>query len=809
MTSREDILKMVGAGKGHVHLTGICGIGMAGLALLLKSRGLKVSGCDLSVSPISGWLRARGMSVAASHDPSHISRGVKWVVRSSAVPSDAPEITAAAEMEVPVFKRGETLAALLEGVESVAVAGTHGKTTTTGLITQVLRSCGCHPSFCIGGEIPVLGGVAGIGSGKTLVVEADESDGTLSCYAPGCAVITNIEPDHMEHFGSMDALRRCFGDLVKKTTGSVIYCADDLEAAALCKGLLKSTSYGFSRTADVRGTCVEMESESSTFTVAQNGESLGKIRLPLPGRHNIENALAAIAVALGKGLEFGRISRALSKVELPRRRFEKAVCTGELLVISDYGHHPSEISVLVAAAKRLASSRGHAASPRIRAVFQPHRYSRTLALGPHFPGAFSGINEVVLVPVYAASEKVVSGGSIFDLYSEWRIQKTGARAHGKKVGIPGSKTMWAANLSGIQPPGRRPSVPPVLLAGSLDQAWQYFRRTQCKGDTLLVVGAGDVERIAGWAKTECAEEGKKAARRKRRPAGVLSGLDLEDTVIRFDESLARKTTFRVGGTADIWMEIGTTGDLRKVIRYAARHDLPFRIVGGGSNVLASDLGVRGITARLTGAVFKRIESDRKTVVAGAGVALARLLTWLEQNGWAGLEFLEGIPGTVGGALRMNAGAWGDEIGKHVSLVRSVDQAGAVRVLRQPEFAYRKGVSSPGIIEAVFNLNMGGKPQTIKRRRTEIAAKRTWMNGLHCAGSVFRNPPGDFAGRLIEKAGLKGAVVGGAAISTRHANVIVTGQKACASDVLALIGKVKTEVKLKFGIDLESEVVILQ
>lgn len=769
-------------------MAGICGVGMAGLALLLRSRGLKVSGCDLNVSPIAGWLTGRGIGVAAGHDPSHISGGVRWVVRSSAVPPDAREMKAALSRGVPVFKRGETLAALLEDTESVAVAGTHGKTTTTGLITQILRACGRGPSFCIGGEIPVLGGVAGAGSGETLVVEADESDGTLSLYAPDFAVITNIEPDHMEHFGSMDALRCCFGELAKNTRRRVIYCADDPESTALCKGWTRSISYGFAGTAAVRGTGVAVGGESSTFTVVRDGVGLGKVRLPLPGRHNVANALAAIAVTLEMGLEFDRIRKALAGVELPKRRFEKAVCRRDLLVISDYGHHPSEIRALVAAVKNLERARRRSRERRIRAVFQPHRYSRTLALGAQFPGAFRGVDEVVLVPVYAASENIVSGGTIFDLYAQWRDRQTLAQEHGAA--------------------GRSRDAPPVLLAGSLEQAWQYFRRTQCRGDTLLVVGAGDVEKIAEWARGEPEGRRKASAASRKTAAGLVHRLEVEATSIRFDEPLARKTTFRVGGRADIWMDIGTTGDLRKVIRHAASGNLPFRLIGGGSNVLAGDLGVRGISARLTGGEFRRIGSDGSAVVAGAGVPLARLLAWLEKNGRTGLEFLEGIPGTVGGALRMNAGAWGGEIGKHVVWIRCVDDSGDVRLLTKPEFAYRQGVACRGIIEAAFTLRRG-EPAAIRKRRVEIAGRRAWMKGLHCAGSVFRNPPGDFAGRLVEGAGLKGMVVGGAAISTEHANVIVTGKGACASDVLALIGKARTEVKLKFGVDLETEVEILE
>lgn len=772
---------MIRTGSGHVHLAGICGVGMAGLAVLLKSRGLKVSGCDLAVSSVAEWLKGRGIAVAAGHDPAHLAGGVRWIIRSSAVPRESAEIKAAARLGVPVLMRGETLAALLDGFESVAVAGTHGKTTTTGLITQILRACGRDPSFCIGGEIPSLGGVAGIGSGKALVVEADESDGTLSRYTPDYAVITNIEQDHVEHFGSMDALRRCFGKFVQSTRKAVIYCADDPGATALCEGWIKAISYGFADNAAIRGTRIIPGAESSRFTVSSKGRRLGSVRLPLPGRHNVANALAAIAVALEMGLKFGPVQKALAKVGLPKRRFEKAVCTRDQLVISDYGHHPSEIRALLAAVKPLDRSRRHGRG-RIRAVFQPHRYSRTLALGSQFPGAFSGADEVVLVPVYAASEHVISGGTISDLYTQWRAQQTGGGAHG--------------------------TIPPALLAGSLEQAWQYLGATQRNGDTLLVVGAGDVEKIAGWAKAACAGKRNTLSLPRRAAGGRrLVGLRVEASSIRCDEAMAPKTTFKVGGCSDVWIEIGSVGDLQRVIRYSRGRNMQFRIIGAGSNILACDTGVRGISARLTGEEFKRIERDGLVVTAGACVPIVRLLGWLERNGLAGLEFLEGVPGTVGGAIRMNAGAWGHDVGEYVSWVRQVDADGEVRLLRHPEFAYRRGMVSGAVVEAAFKLRPGTRAG-IAGNRMRIARKRAWMKGLRCAGSVFRNPPGDHAGRLIEKAGLKGKVVGGASISRRHANVIVTQKGACASDVLALIGLARTAVKLKFGVDLETELEIL-
>jgi len=753
---------------------------MAGLAVLLKARGLKVTGCDLVPSSLADWLGSRGIRVAAEHAPSHITKDVRWVIRSSAVPVSAPEIKTARRRRCGVFRRGETLAAIVNGLESVAVAGTHGKTTTTGLITQILVACGKDPSFCIGGEVRSLGGVAGCGSGGTLVVEADESDGTLELYRPDYAVITNIEADHMEHFGSMAALRDCFRRFMNQTRRKVVYCADDTGASMLCAGSPGGISYGFSKCAMIRGVAVKLRGGSSIFSVTRDGCRLGGVCLPLPGLHNVANALAAITVSLEMGLGFEEVRKALGRVVLPRRRFEKVIDDGDLVVISDYAHHPSEIQSLVSAARRLGRK-------RILAVFQPHRYTRTLALGPDFASAFAGVDEVVLAPVYAASEPVISGGTSADLYIAWRK---------------------------LQPAS---GAPPVMLAGSLEQAWDYYSTVLRKGDLLLVVGAGDVEQIAHWAGKEyrkrCKAETQGAANKAAKlvfdsRCSSVSGLRLEKTCISFNESMARKSTMRVGGSADVWMDIGSKRDLVRIFKKAVEMRVPFGIIGAGSNLVVSDLGVRGITARLSGAEFKSIQPAGDTVICGAGLPLAQLLAWLEKHGMGGLEFLEGIPGTVGGAVSMNAGAFGGETGHHVEWIRIMDGKGKIRLIGKPEFGYRSGVRCPAVLEVCFRVECAARTE-IRARRKLFSGRRSWMRGMRCAGSVFRNPPDDHAGRLIELAGLKGTTAGGAMISTRHANVIETGKNANASDVIALLEKARTEVRLKHGVNLENEVLVME
>lgn len=760
---------MIAAGTGHVHFAGICGVGMAGLAVLLKARGFRVTGCDLMINKLAGWLRERGIEVTERHSPSHLTPDVQWVVRSAAVPETSDEIKAAKELNIPVFKRGEVLPALLAGTSSVAVSGTHGKTTTTTFIAQVLNAAGLAPSFCIGGEVEPLGGVARAGTGTLTVVEADESDGTLALYTPEIAVVTNVEFDHMEHFASVEAFEDCFRTFVRQTRRRVIYCADDPRASKICRARDNTTSYGFSHEATLRAELTSERSVSTGFQVIYHGTELGLFTVPAPGHHNVLNALACLAVGLELGLAPDILKEALAKVVLPRRRFDRIIDRDDVTVISDYAHHPSEVAALIRAARRLDR-------PRILGVFQPHRYTRTLALGADFPPAFAGLDEIVLCPVYAASEDPLPGGAIWDLY-------THCRNH------PGLK---------------------VSVAPSLRNAWEYVRGQLRLGDLLLVIGAGDVERIAGWARDDL-------GRHRIEELGSLVGqailqIDLQSSRVRGGEPLAHRTTLGVGGAADLWVEIDTEEDLIKTAKWTQGHCIPLQILGGGSNILISDLGVRGVVARLTGEPFRRISARDGLVVAGAGVPLALLLGWAEEQALSGLEFLESIPGTVGGAVGGNAGAWGTAIAERIAWVRVLDREGRMGVVKRADldFAYRSCpmLRDQIIVEVAFRLSPGDAGK-IRQTRAEIAGRRAWMKGLRSAGSVFKNPTGGFAGQLIEQAGLKGFTVGGASISMHHANVIVTQPGARASDVQAVLEKARIEVKRRTGVALETEIKIME
>lgn len=406
----------------RIHMIGIGGIGMAGLAFLLKERGHCVSGCDEQENRQTAWLREKGIPVLIGHDRSHLA-DAEWIIRTTAVPDAHPEVVNA---KVPVNRRGEVLPALLRDRFTIAVSGTHGKTTTTSMIAQIL-GCG----YCIGGEVPGFDGVAK--DGDIMVVEADESDGTIANYHPDIAVITNIEYDHMEHHANVEAFEACFKKFIANTKQKIVYCAEDPAAARLCKNNPKAVPYGF---------------QVSDF----------KFQVSLPGRHNRLNAMAAAAVC-GKWKSVEEITQALAGLKPVRRRFER-VFEGDYTIISDYAHHPTEIRALIQTTLETLKPK------RLLGVFQPHRYTRTKALMDDFPPAFQGLEKLWLLPVYAASEKPLAGGTSEDLMNR-----------------------FSGDFKNR-----------IKIFQTLEKVWQDIQSELRAGDVLLIIGAGDIEQLAEWAR---------------------------------------------------------------------------------------------------------------------------------------------------------------------------------------------------------------------------------------------------------------------------------------------------------------------
>ena len=678
----------------RVHLVGVGGVGMAGLAVLLKARGCEVSGCDLRRTPRTDWLQGLGVRVGFGHDPAHVA-DVDEVVATPAVRRDSPELAAAGGR---VRSRGEVLAEIVSGTaDSIAVCGSHGKTTTATWIARLLLALGEDVSWAVGGETgdfpvanvpssPRVASVRAVPSvpSSPLVVEADESDGTLALYHAGTLVVTNCDYDHPDHFKTREEYIACF-DAARRNAADVV---DDPVALEPLAGPLGLDALGLAP-------------------------------------HNRRNALMAAEVARRRGHPIAAIAAALPHVvaHLPDRRFQR-VSDG---VYADYAHHPTEMKCAVASARIVC--RG-----TLRVLFQPHRYSRTKALLADFPAAFAEADEVVVCPTYAAFEDQVEGGGSADLYAacrDWDGSRTEARRHGERG---------------------------LYLARSCEEAWEHARNSMRDGDVTLLLGAGDIIDLVPRVQAD--------VRQDRLRASV-------PPCERFAHAHRRR----------VW-------------------------IGAGTNTWKSDLNLS----------VDYVKTAGRAGMAGAALVAEhpKLIPWMA-----------GIPGTVGGWIKMNAGAFGHSVSEALEAVK-VD--GRWVAAEDCGFGYRtsaikgeiqdfrlkesdqsdkrdQGDTSPlnsAPASGLSRLSRPSRPEAAAATPCDYLSRRVKFPA-GTFGSFFKNPPGDFAGRLLESVGAKGMRVGGAFVWDGHANVIVRGDGATASDVLALAQILAERVRLRLGVALETEV----
>jgi len=443
-------------GRSHrIHFVGIGGAGMSGLAEVLLNMGYPVSGSDLKASEITHRLVERGGRVFIGHAATNVE-GAQVVVYSTAVRPENPELIAARAAQVPVIPRADMLAELMRMKYGVAVGGAHGKTTTTSLIATVLARGGLDPTIVVGGRLHALGANARLGYGEFLVAEADESDGSFLRLSPALAVITNIDREHLDHYEDMDDIRSAFLDFANRVPfyGVSVLCVDDAEVRGMLHGVTKRTLlYGTRPEAAVRAEGIELMPHGSRFRVSHDGKALGGIELRIPGRHNVLNALAAVAVGLEVEVGFGHIAEALATFPGVSRRFETRGETGGVRVVDDYGHHPTEIAATLAAARGLGG--------RVLVLFQPHRYTRTQALQREFGGCFGEADRVWVLDIYAAGEAPIRGISAQTIVDSAHQQ--GARQ--------------------------------VSPAGSATDAVAAVVAEARPGDTVLTLGAGDVWKL--------------------------------------------------------------------------------------------------------------------------------------------------------------------------------------------------------------------------------------------------------------------------------------------------------------------------
>jgi UDP-N-acetylmuramate--alanine ligase len=394
-----------------IHFVGIGGIGMSGIAEVLLNLGYRVSGSDLKQSEITERLAALGGEIHYGHARENI-RGADVVVISSAVREENPEVVEARELLVPVIPRAEMLAELMRMKYGLAIAGTHGKTTTTSMVSTLLGHAGIDPTVVIGGRLDSIGSNARLGQGKFLVAEADESDGSFLKLSPTIAVVTNIDADHLDFYSGIDEIKRTFVEFINKVPfyGLAVLCIDSENVAAIIPRVQKRfITYGLTSQADFRASDIRIEGMRTTFTAHFRGERLGDISFNMPGAHNVMNALAATAVAMELNIPFNVIQEGFRDFGGVGRRFQVKGEPGGVMVVDDYGHHPVEIRATLAAAK------GGWRDRRLVVAFQPHRYSRTKELFDEFVTAFYDADVLVLTDIYAAGEEPIPGVSAAEL----------------------------------------------------------------------------------------------------------------------------------------------------------------------------------------------------------------------------------------------------------------------------------------------------------------------------------------------------------------------------------------------------------
>lgn len=751
-----------GAEPKRVHLIGVAGSGMSGLAGLLLALGHRVSGSDKVDTAEVRRLQGEGLVFHCPHS-AEIVRDVEIVIYSSAVKKGNPAYDEAVRLEKPLVRRAEALAALMAIRRGILVAGMHGKTTTSAMAAHVLRAGGLRPCHYVGAEIPILGTNAHWDQqGEYFVAEGDESDGTIALFRPEHTIVLNIEEEHLDHYADLAAIENVFRQLLDQTHGKIFYCIDDPNTTRLCETRAGGISFGSSCRADYRYETPQSHQFQSRFEVYQRGERLGEITLNVPGRHNVSNATSVIALAMELGLEFPTVVAALESFRGARRRFEFKHRGPRYSVVDDYGHHPSEIRATLETARA-----GH--HGRVIAMFQPHRYTRTQALREEFGQAFQSADVVVVADVYPASEPPMAGVS-----GQTIVDALHRHGHPNAVYEPAFRKM-AAKVGALLMPG----------------------------DLLVSLGAGNIHEVG---------------------SELVSDLSLLEAVqdalgqeglARLYEPLSKHTTLRVGGPAQLWAEPTTEAAFARLIKLADHHRLPVFVIGRGSNLLVKDGGIRGLVIHPNGGDFARVDvnTEKQEITAGVAVGLKRLCGAAAKAGIGGFEWMEGIPGAVGGSLRMNAGAMGIETFDQVVQVRVVDEQGQIReiVPGEMEIRYREvpSLKKTYALAATFRGHVSSADE-IQRLLDQATVKRKTSQPVAAsAGCIFKNPSRECpAGKLVQELGLKNANVGAARVSEIHGNFIVNDGGASAADLLALIELIKRQALAARRIHLHTEVQVV-
>ncbi len=750
----------------RVHIVGVGGAGMSSLAVLLREYGCEVSGCDVANPGVLRQLREMGVGVSDHHDAAHVEYAdvVLW---SPAIARDHAELLAAQATGRVLLARRTVLAELATMTRLIGVAGTHGKTTTTSMLAHITAAAGRDDGRLLGAGVRGLGFGGHYGAGD-LLAEVDESYGAFAELAPYALGLLNVEADHLDHYGTLENLEAAFHGVLARTTGPVVVWGDDPGAARVAAGLAREViSVGTDASSWWRLEDEVLERRGGRARLV--GPVDLEIELAVTGRHNLINASVAAALAVAVGVEASHVSDGLRRFRGAPRRFEHVAQWRGVDVVDDYAHLPGEIVASVHAARA-------AGYQHVVAVFQPHRVTRTLLIGADFAPAFDALDEVIVTDIYHAGEpnaEGVTGQFLADFVNE-RARTT---AH------------YVATLSDA--------------ARALEQ-----RRAPL--DLVLILGAGDVTRVLEHLTDVTRPPAGEAPAPARRGAPHDAPFLGASHRVRYDEPVGPRTTYRVGGSVAALVSWSSDADVAAFSSPLVSSGRRVVALGNGSNLLVADGWHDVVVVHLEGdfTTWRASDDDDGVlVVVGAGLDLPVAARRLAAEGIVGFEWAVGVPGTVGGAVAMNAGGHGSDM--KASVVRAqVWSRGEVRWRDAAEldFAYRHSALAPGDVVTRVELRLRrGDGASAREQMNEIVRwRRAHQPGGANAGSVFRNPSGDSAGRLIEAAGLKGARRGSAVVSPKHANFIVSDPRGRADDVMELMRHVRAVVRETSGVVLETE-----
>ncbi len=742
----------------RIHMIGVAGSGMSGLAALLMALGHRVSGSDKVDTIEVQRLAQSGLEFATPHRAEHV-HGVDLITQSSAIKPGNVALDEAIRLNIPIARRADVLAAIMKQKTGILVCGMHGKTTTAAMAAHVLRQGGLDPSHYVGAEIPLLGlNAHWAPKSKYFVAEGDESDGTIINYFPAYALVLNIEPEHLDFYENLDAIDDVFSRLVAQTSEAVFYCADDVGTRRVCSSHSKAISYGTDTSCHYRMELSSGSGSGTSFTIYRHDQALGNIWLNVPGKHNAMNALAVTALATELGIPFQKIAEAFESFCGAKRRFETKYEDDSQIVVDDYGHHPTEIQATLSTARSLGNH-------RIVVMFQPHRYSRTQALREQFGSAFQAADAVFVTDIYAASENPLPG-------------------------ISGQTIVDALKTAGHPHAVFHPNVNTVHQAAGQELSEKTL---------FISLGAGNIH-----------EASSRLANDLETRRHLLSTMD--SGTVRLYEPMREHTTLRVGGPAQFWVEPETEEGLAALVRFCSAEKIPFMVMGRGSNLLVRDGGIRGVVAHLARGEFLQCKLDGSRITAGVGVRLKQLSGFAKKAGIGGFEWMEGVPGNLGGGLRMNAGAMGAQTFDQVTQIKYCDESGEIFVKAPADLEIRyRNVPTLKHHYALAATLTGypSSPEEIDRRLKESETKRRCTQPIaSSAGCIFKNPREIPAGKLIEELGLKNFTVGRARVSEVHGNFIVNDGGASAEEILTLIDEIQTTARRERGIELETEVEIV-